>query len=82
MATQTKTQTSPKASTTNARQSARTAWQYACTDSDGRFSDCGYLIRNHDLSELARMSSAHAKDGHKVDVPAKHFEASAKKVGF
>lgn len=76
MATQ--TQTTGKASKTT----ARAAWQYACTDSDGRFSDCGYLLRNHDLKELTRFCAAHAKDGHKMDVPASYFEGVAKKVNF
>jgi predicted small metal-binding protein len=79
MATQT---TTTKASNKTPRATARTAWQYACTDSDGRFSDCGYLLRNHDRKELARMSSTHAKDSHKMDVPADYFESTAKQVGF
>ena len=75
MATQTPT-------TKPAKTNARLAWQYACTDSDGRFSDCGYLVRNHDKAELVRFSRAHAKEGHGMDVPAAHFEAAAKQVAF
>lgn len=72
----------PQTTKQTPKDGSRTAYQYACTDSDGRFSDCGYLSRNHDLKELARHSSLHAKDGHGLDVPASHFEGAAKKVQF
>jgi predicted small metal-binding protein len=69
------TQTKTKAGT-------RTAWQFACTDEDGTFSDCGYLIRNHDLKQLVRFSSQHAQDSHNVQAPASYFEGAAKKVTY
>jgi hypothetical protein len=61
---------------------SRTAWQFACTDEDGTFSDCGYLQRNHDLKQLVRVSQMHAKESHAIDAPPSYFEGAAKKVGF
>lgn len=61
---------------------SQTAWQYACTDEDGTFSACGYLLRNHDLKQLTRFSQQHAKDSHKVDAPLSYFEGAAKRVSF
>jgi predicted small metal-binding protein len=75
MATQSNTQQGKKAGT-------RTAWQFACTDEDGTFSDCGYLQRNHDLEQLVRVSQMHAKDSHKVDAPLSYFEGASKKVAY
>ena len=72
----------PQTSNQTQKPGTRMAYQYACTDSDGRFSDCGYLLRNHDLKELAQAASLHAKAGHGLDVPASHFEGVAKKVSF
>ena len=75
MATQSNTQQTKKPG-------SRTAYQFACTDEDGRFSDCGYLQRNHDLKQLVRVSQMHAKDSHKVDAPLSYFEGAAKQVKF
>ena len=75
MATQNKTQQTQKPGT-------RTAWQFACTDEDGKFSDCGYLQRNHDLKQLVRVSQMHAKESHAVDAPLSYFEGASKKVSF
>jgi invasion protein IalB len=60
----------------------RTAWQFACTDEDGKSSDCGYMQRNHDLKQLVCVSQMHAKDSHKVDAPLSYFESASKKVVF
>ncbi len=60
----------------------RQGWQYECTKDNGMPEDCGYLLRNHDVSELARFSQTHAKDSHKVDVPVDFFRTAAKKVMF
>jgi predicted small metal-binding protein len=67
---------------TPSKAGARQAWQFACTEEDGTFSDCGYLLRNHDLRQLVRFSSQHAKDSHGVEAPDAYFEGAAKKVAY
>lgn len=75
MATQTNTTQTPK-------NSSRQAYQFACTGEDGMSSDCGYLLRNHDLKQVVDFSQRHVKDSHQIDAPASYFEGAAKKVAF
>jgi hypothetical protein len=60
----------------------RTAWQFACKDEDGTFSECGYLLRDHDLAQLVQFSKRHAKESHGVEAPEAYFQGAATKVTF
>jgi hypothetical protein len=60
----------------------RTAWQFECKDEGGRLSDCGYLIRNHELPQLIGFTVKHVKESHNVDIPESYVRTTATEVRF